>query len=1513
MRVFSRIISLFLLTVSSVSFAEISGNLWNGSMAGLGSSASGDPAVAFYSSPGGAFEQLAPADPVTGAFTTTGLPPGDYFIHTVNYNGYIDIIYDALSGIPCGVSAETCADEVVNGAVVSDGASGIQIDVSTGSAFMGIIQDFNTFTPLAGVEVCVFEYVFFGAPVVPLEKCALTDASGNYRTAGFPAGDFVLATTPSSTGAYVPLMTVDGTPNTAFYNLPGGFTNIFAGISVSGTADVSVGFDLEEGSELDLTVTDSGTTDPVQQFRVSLFDGGGFPFADLIVDNPTGTFLQGIPLATTFIAVEPISSSTLTGQFVGGVDCSAFGTCGFPLSLGANSVVLTPGGTTMAATALNSGNLISGNVTGNLSPLTGANVEFLLPDGTPAGFAQADTSGDYAASFALPPRNDYRVKAFAIGTAFVPEYYDDVVSIGNDPVDGTPVDLTGGNATGINFDLAQGSLFSGTATIAGGPNLADNAMLLDLYNPSGTTFVATISAPTDPSGAFTSDFGVPPGPYKIVFRPDEFDFMGMPNYLVPELNDDIACPGGANCRFGLATVVNAIAGSNTVDVEFSEGVQVFGTVEDDQMNLLDGVPMDVFDAGGATIGGVGTMFGGQYIINIPANANYYIGTNDGVLQNELFDNVQCPNQMCSSVIGMGTPINQAPSTGAVADFILEPVVIGGDSTIAGTISRLSDGAAIANANVSLERIDGPMTLTPVGTTMTDGSGNYSFAGLSAGDYRILATATGFTVQQYGDGADDLPSQLCDNSLFCPEFATNPVTVSGALETVGDIDIAIQPAGIVGGTLIDEMSMLPVDAGFGVAFAAIFDDEGELYTRAFQNSGNPFSINLPLGTYYAVGSVPNKSGYIDTALGDTDCPFASCDLLTTVPINVTTQGQMILNLDINMPLGFTITGTIEDGAAMLAKGSPFTDAEIYVYNTLGQRVADAKVASDASWETFTGLRTADSFYLSTVDRETGQGLSFFTGQDFVDVVYDGVFCPDGLCEITAGTVAMAGGFYTITTELGTRVLGVVSDDDAMPLTDIEVQIFRDDGMANAELFALGKSGEVGFWGSSPIPDGTYFAVTDSSARGFFDEIFDDISCLGDLCETQALMGTPITASGGLTTPTSVDFELRSGTSISPADLEAQDKLGAAVAVCDGRLAVGIPGDDDLAPDAGAVLIYRKEGTGFVFEEKLYAQTPEADAMFGSAIACSGSMFVIGFPGKDSALAKGTGPDKGAAVFQLGGGATALLQQLIMSNLAQTNQFGASIAMDGGNMVIGAPNMNGAGAAVMFGLGNGLPFANQTTLTDPGGSAGDGFGMSVDVSNGNVLIGSPMGSVPGGPLGSGVAQMFSNLLGSDDWNSIGKFTNTNPSSGDQFGASVSLDGGNIAVGAPMNDAGGVDAGAAFVFSFAGNLINQQAQLLPGAGQSGDNFGSSLALANGQIAIGAPGSGASGSAFVFQTAAGIWEQIAALTGDSLGGGAGFGTTISFDGTTIFVGAPNQGASAGAAQAFPAGDRLFLGQFEQ
>ena len=156
-------------------------------------------------------------------------------------------------------------------------------------------------------------------------------------------------------------------------------------------------------------------------------------------------------------------------------------------------------------------------------------------------------------------------------------------------------------------------------------------------------------------------------------------------------------------------------------------------------------------------------------------------------------------------------------------------------------------------------------------------------------------------------------------------------------------------------------------------------------------------------------------------------------------------------------------------------------------------------------------------------------------------------------------------------------------------------------------------------------------------------------------------------------------------------------------------------------------------------------------------------------------------------------------------------------------------------------------------------------------------------------------------------------SNPGPYHAFGASVSISGNLIGVGAPLEDslAKGVNGsqiqnsdsngGAVYLFSRTGDLWAQSAYLKASNTEAGDKFGSTVGVSADTVVVGATGeaskatvvngdqtnnaqSGA-GAAYVFTRSNGIWSQQAYLK-TSAGGAGGFGKTLAISGESILIG---------------------------
>jgi hypothetical protein len=259
--------------------------------------------------------------------------------------------------------------------------------------------------------------------------------------------------------------------------------------------------------------------------------------------------------------------------------------------------------------------------------------------------------------------------------------------------------------------------------------------------------------------------------------------------------------------------------------------------------------------------------------------------------------------------------------------------------------------------------------------------------------------------------------------------------------------------------------------------------------------------------------------------------------------------------------------------------------------------------------------------------------------------------------------------------------------------------------------------------------------------------------------------------------------------------------------------------------------------------------------------------------------------------------AQLAKLLPEDGAERNYFGNSIALDDGLVAVGAfGNDSLAGAAYLFDASTGKQLAK--ILPDVREEYGQ-FGRSIAIDGGIVGAGAISAWVESPDPGS--VYLFDASTGD-------QLFRLRPSDGemkDHFGAAVAISDGIVAVGAYRDDDNGTDSGSAYLFSTSTG--EQLAKLLPNDGAEGDFFGSSIAIKNGLIAVGASrdddNGTDSGSVYLFDAITG--DQIAKLLPNDGAARNGFGFCVGIDTGFVAVGAPGRdenGPASGAAYLFNA-----------
>ena len=285
---------------------------------------------------------------------------------------------------------------------------------------------------------------------------------------------------------------------------------------------------------------------------------------------------------------------------------------------------------------------------------------------------------------------------------------------------------------------------------------------------------------------------------------------------------------------------------------------------------------------------------------------------------------------------------------------------------------------------------------------------------------------------------------------------------------------------------------------------------------------------------------------------------------------------------------------------------------------------------------------------------------------------------------------------------------------------------------------------------------------------------------------------------------------------------------------------------------------------------------AGAAFGTSVATAGSLIVIGAP----MLGGGV-----AYVYRRGAGAWRESAQLRAPDTRAGDFFGGAVAITGTTIVVGADNHDNAGAAYVFAKGS-SGWHLTAELAGAEGRPGSGFGYSVAIGAGTIVVGAPTPV-----LGTGTAYVFRKAR--DGWRSVAELRPEDAPVGGFFGFSVAASGPEAVVGEPGDMDG---AGRAFVFSSTSGGWGQTAELVGRDTQAGDNFGFSVAEGAGQVLVGAPWHRA-GAAYVFKASVGGWRQSAKIPGGARPGDE-FGWSVALGPGLVAVGAPGQ--EAGRAYLF-------------
>jgi len=330
-------------------------------------------------------------------------------------------------------------------------------------------------------------------------------------------------------------------------------------------------------------------------------------------------------------------------------------------------------------------------------------------------------------------------------------------------------------------------------------------------------------------------------------------------------------------------------------------------------------------------------------------------------------------------------------------------------------------------------------------------------------------------------------------------------------------------------------------------------------------------------------------------------------------------------------------------------------------------------------------------------------------------------------------------------------------------------------------------------------------------------------------------------------------ISSRTLFAPTGAAAGDNLGLSACTAgdvngDGYadVIVGAPFNDAGGTDAGRAYVYYG-GPGADAIADLVFTGAAADDRLGYSVSTAGDVngdgyadVIVGAQNNDAG-----GANAGRAYVFYGGPGADAIADLVFTGAAADDRLGYSVSTAGdvngdgyADVIVGAQNNDAGGAnagrAYVYYGGPGADATADLILT--GATAGDLLGCSVATAgdvNGDgyadVIVGGYANDAGG--ANAGRAYVYYGGPGAD---AVADWTLTGAAAGDYFGFSVSGAGdvngdgyADVVVGAYLNDTGGADAGRAYVF-YGGYPADVTADLVLTGAVASDYFGTSVGRA-------------------------------------------------------------------------------------
>lgn len=266
----------------------------------------------------------------------------------------------------------------------------------------------------------------------------------------------------------------------------------------------------------------------------------------------------------------------------------------------------------------------------------------------------------------------------------------------------------------------------------------------------------------------------------------------------------------------------------------------------------------------------------------------------------------------------------------------------------------------------------------------------------------------------------------------------------------------------------------------------------------------------------------------------------------------------------------------------------------------------------------------------------------------------------------------------------------------------------------------------------------------------------------------------------------------------------DTFGAAVAIDGGVIAIGATLDDDGADNAGSIYIFEKNPAGaWTQRAKLTASDGARSDNLGGALAMHNGLLVAGVPNDEPKGLPEAANRGSVCVFARNpDGSWIQVTKLITPDAVDLDRLGRAVSVHNG--VVAASVLAGeagcAGCPIDTGSVHtwrlsGGGFVYEGELVGPDSARDDQFGASLLLTPGELLVGAPGHDF--GASGAGAAYIFKRV-GDAGWGAPVKLVRPGARAADMLGAAGARRGGELLLGVTGDDLRGAAAGAVDVMS-------------------------------------------------------------------------------------------------------------------